>query len=142
MALKIELLESSFAAVAPSGNTLTEKFYQNLFADFPQVRPLFAGVAIPEQQKKLLASLKLVVENLRRPEVLVPALENLGLQHIEFGARPEHYPAVGQTLLKSLAQVAGTAWNNELENAWGEAYNDIAAIMLEGAARPMCATHD
>ncbi|MCA9218051.1 MAG: hypothetical protein KDB27_33500 [Planctomycetales bacterium] len=136
MGLKVDLLEQSFAAVAPQGDKLTATFYRNLFNDFPEVKPLFANVDMTEQPKKLLASLKLAVDNLRKPEVLVPALENLGLRHVDYGTHEDHYPAVGQTLLKSLAEVAGDLWTEELNDAWAEAYGEITKIMLAGAAQP------
>jgi len=136
MPLKIELLEQSFAAVAPQGNELVNTFYRHLFADFPQVKPLFENVDMADQKQKLLASLKLVVGNLRRPGTLLPALEELGARHVDYGAQEEHYPAVGQTLLKSLSQVAGDAWTEELQEAWAEAYGKISAVMIAGAAVP------
>ncbi len=136
MELKIELLEQSFAAVAPHGDKLTEVFYRNLFTDFPGVKPLFSNVDMAEQKKKLLTSLKLTVENLRRPEILGAALEKLGMRHIGYGALEEHYPAVGQTLLKSLGEVAGDLWTDELNDAWAAAYGEIAETMLAGAAQP------
>lgn len=134
MTLQVELLESSFAAVAPRGEDLVNQFYQNLFADYPQVRPLFGTVDLPDQKRKLLASLKLVVDNLRRPEALVPALEQLGARHVDYGAREEHYPAVGATLLKSLSQIAGEAWTPDVERAWTDAYAVVTEHMLNGAA--------
>ena len=133
MGLQVELLEKSFAAVAPQGDELTEVFYRNLFNVFPEVKPMFANAEMAEQRKKLLASLKLVVDNLRKPDVLVPALENLGLRHLDFGTLEEHYPAVGQTLLKSLGEIAGPVWTDELNEAWAEAYGEIVKIMLAGA---------
>ena len=133
MGLQVELLEQSFAAVAPRGDELVEVFYRNLFADYPEVKPLFENIEMAEQKKKLLASLQLVVENLRRPETLVPALENLGANHVGYGAKEEHYPAVGATLLKSLAEIAGDAWNDSLDSAWSEAYEAISGYMLQGA---------
>ena len=133
MGLNVELLEKSFALVAPKAQELADTFYSLLFADFPGVKPLFAKVTLPEQKKKLVASLVLVVTNLRKPDVLVPALEDLGLRHLEYGARAEHYPAVGATLLKSLAKVAGPVWNQELEKAWSDAYAEISRLMLVGA---------
>lgn len=134
MALNVELLQSSFALVAPSADELADYFYDRLFSDFPAVVPLFDGVEMSDQKKKLLASLKLVVENLRRPDVLAPALKDMGLRHVDYGAQEAHYPAVGQTLLKSLAHVAGDAWNPELTEAWAEAYSVVADLMLAGAA--------
>ena len=136
MGLNVELLEQSFEVVAPHGDALVEAFYRNLFADYPEVESLFANAEMADQKKKLLASLKLVVDNLRNPEVLTSALENMGQRHVEYGAEAAHYPAVGATLLKSLAEVAGDAWSNELTEAWSEAYGAISEIMLAGAAAP------
>jgi len=135
MSLDIELLEQSFAAVAPKGDELVDAFYRNLFADYPSVLPLFEGIEIADQKKKLLAALKTVVANLRKPEVLEPTLLDMGARHIGYGAQEAHYPAVGATLLKSLAEVAGDLWNDELQDAWSVAYDAIQAKMLEGPRR-------
>lgn len=132
---QIRLLETSFAAVAPRGEELVELFYKNLFADYPQVIPMFANTIPAEQQKKLLASLKLVVGNLRKPEVLGPALEKMGARHVEYGTEESHYPAVGATLLKSLATITGELWNDELQGAWATAYGAISEKMLQGASK-------
>ncbi|GAB4155906.1 MAG: globin family protein [Planctomycetaceae bacterium] len=133
MGLNVELLEQSFEAVSPRAAELADVFYRNLFADYPQVRPLFEGVDQEEQKKKLVASLVLVVNNLRKPDVLVPALENLGARHVDYGTEEAHYPAVGATLLKSLAEIAGDAWTPELTEAWSDAYQEITKHMLAGA---------
>lgn len=133
MHLKVELLEQSFVAVAPKGQQLVDTFYRRLFNDYPAVKPLFQDVEMSKQKQKLLASLKLVIDNLRNPDVLTSALESMGSRHVDYGTRPEHYPAVGATLLKSLAEVAGDAWNDELEQAWSEAYGVVSQAMLAGA---------
>ena len=133
MGLQIELLEQSFAAVAPQADRLVDVFYQHLFEDYPAVKPLFEKAEMAEQKKKLIASLVLVVENLRNPEVLGPALEKMGARHVGYGAQEAHYPAVGATLLKSLAEVAGDAWTDEMNDAWTEAYGEISKTMLSGA---------
>ena len=39
-------------------------------------------------------------------------------------------------MLKSLALVAGDVWNDELNQAWAEAYDAISSHMLNGAATP------
>lgn len=128
---QIRLIEESFEAVAPKGAALVASFYERLFNDYPEVIPMFANADQHAQQKKLLASLVLVVKNLRKPDVLGPALEQLGTRHHEIGAEPAHYEAVGNTLLKSLAKYAGDIWGSELEEAWATAYGSISAKMLE-----------
>ena len=138
MGLNVELLEQSFAAVAPKADELADTFYRHLFADYPEVQPMFANVDMPQQKKKLVASLKMVVDNLRKPDQLVSALESLGGRHTDYGTQEAHYPAVGATLLKALAEVAGDLWNDELNHAWAEAYGEISKHMLNGtlAATP------
>lgn len=129
---QMQLIEESFAAVAPQGEALVARFYQHLFNDYPAVKPMFNSDP-KEQQKKLLNSLVLVVKNLRQPEKLLPALEQLGMRHLDYGTQPEHYPAVGATLLKTLAEFAGDLWGSELEGAWATAYGLISQVMIDSA---------
>lgn len=135
MSLNVELLEQSFAAVAPKGEQLVDTFYRRLFNDYPSVKPMFEKVEMSRQKLMLLASLKLVVDNLRKPDVLMEALESMGARHVGYGTLPDHYPAVGATLLASLEEVAGDLWNTNLENAWADAYGVVSETMLAGAAK-------
>jgi len=133
MRLKSDLLEQSFAAMVRRGDELADVFYGNLFADYPDLEPLFAQVDIARQKRMLLASLQLIVGNLHCPAVLEPMLRRLGARHVRYGVHEEHYPAVGAALLGALAEVAGEDWSDELAEAWGEAYEEITRHMLAGA---------
>lgn len=133
MALNVELLESSFAQVKSNSSEFTERFYTLLFADYPEVRPLFASTSMEEQGKKLFQSLVLVVNNLLQPDVLSSALKGLGTQHIQYGVLPQHYPMVGNSLLKAFEVTLGTAWTPNVQQAWTEAYGAVTQLMLEGA---------
>jgi hemoglobin-like flavoprotein len=136
MALNAELLEQSFGLIKPQAEDFTTTFYANLFASYPEVKPLFAHATMPEQGKKLFASLVLVVDNLRKPEVLSGALKSLGTKHIRYGVLPQHYPMVGTALLQSLEFHLQAAWTPEVRQAWQDAYGAVAQLMLEGAAYP------
>ena len=135
MGLNIELLESSFKLVAPQGDALVTRFYERLFEKYPVVKPLFKNASISEQKKKLLASLVLVIQNLRHPEKLTPVLQDMGARHVGYGAKPAYYDAVGENLLAVLGEFAGEAWTPEVSQAWTDAYAAIKTIMLEGAKR-------
>ena len=133
MALHIELLETSFQAIAPRGEAFVTAFYDRLFTTYPQTRAFFASTDMKEQRKKLLGALLLVIQNLRKPEVLTSALKGLGCRHVEYGVRPEHYPIVGAILLETFANFLGDAWTPEYHDAWAQAYEVVCSIMLEGA---------
>jgi hemoglobin-like flavoprotein len=133
MNLDLEALETSFDLVAPRGEQLVNVFYARLFAVAPAVRPLFAGSDLAHQKTKLLATLVLLRKSLRDLDAIVPKLRALGAQHVAYGARPEHYPVVGEVLLASMADIAGLDWRPEYERAWAEAFAVVAGAMLEGA---------
>ena len=60
--MNIELLERSFAIVKADSAEFTNKFYTNLFTDYPEIEPLFANSQMEEQSKKLFASLVLKID--------------------------------------------------------------------------------
>jgi hemoglobin-like flavoprotein len=133
MSLDLEALETSFDLVAPRGDELMDEFYARLFAAAPAVRPLFPP-DLKQQKTMLLAALVLLRKSLRNLDAIVPTLHRLGACHVAYGARPEHYPLVGATLIASLAAIAGDDWKPEYESAWSGAFEIVAATMLEGAA--------
>jgi hemoglobin-like flavoprotein len=133
MTLNVELLERSFNGVKDRGEEFSAQFYATLFTDYPDVKPLFTNTPLKEQGKKLFASLALVVNSLQKPDVLDTTLKGLGTRHIRYGVLPQHYPMIGNTLLKTLAGVLATDWSPEMEQAWTEAYEIVAQLMLAGA---------
>ena len=134
MGLDLDALETSFDLVAPRGDELMDTFYARLFATAPAVEPLFAGSDLREQKRMLLATLVLLRKSLRDLGAIVPKLRELGRRHVGYGARPEHYPVVGEVLIASLADVAEEAWRPEYQRAWSGAVEVVAGAMLEGAA--------
>jgi len=132
LGLDVELLESSFEALAPAANKLAKRFYEELFARYPGVKPMFANTTPAKQQKKLVAALVLVVKSLRNPDALVEVLTNLGATHQGYGAEPAHYEAVASTLLDVMAEFAGDLWTDEVQSAWQKALETIASAMLNG----------
>ena len=130
--MNVNALETSFDLVAPRGDELMDEFYSRLFAAAPAVKPLFP-TDMKRQKVMLLGALVLLRKSLRDLDAIVPKLRELGARHVAYGAEPEHYPVVGTALIASLAAIAGDAWTAEYEAAWAEAFEVVAATMLEGA---------
>jgi hemoglobin-like flavoprotein len=133
MALNVELLESSFAQIKVNSLEMTKQFYTFLFTDYPEVQPLFANTNMEKQRKQLFQSLVFTVNNLGKPDVLRDTLRSLGTRHAWYGVLPQHYPMVGSSLLKAFEVSLGTAWTPDMQQAWAEAYEVVAQLMLEGA---------
>ena len=131
--MDIDALETSFDLVAPKGDELVDIFYSNLFAVAPSVKPLFEGTDMAKQHAMLLSALVLLRKSLRDLDAVVPTLKRLGARHVAYGARPEHYPVVGNVLIGAMAHVAGPGWEPRFAKAWTEAFGVVAGAMLEGA---------
>jgi len=132
--MDIDALETSFDLVAPKGDELMDIFYSNLFAVAPSVKPMFAGTDMAKQHAMLLSALVLLRKSMRDLDAVVPTLKRLGARHVAYGARPEHYPVVGDVLIGAMAHVAGPDWEPRYAKAWAEAFGVVAGAMLEGAA--------
>lgn len=133
MSLQVELLEQSFEQVKPQKDEFVASFYNNLFTDYPAAKPLFSSTDMAKQKMNLLNSLVDVVENLNNPDILTKTLKGLGTRHVKYGALPEHYPLVGNSLLKTFEQYLKEAWTPEVKQAWVDAYGVITELMLAGA---------
>ena len=129
---QVALLEASFAALAPQADALAERFYQRLFELHPDVKPMFEGSDLAEQQKKLVAALQLVINSLRNPDILKSALGGLGKKHQAYGAEAPHFDAVAAVMLEVLEEFAGDLWNSSMATAWRDALDGVKAMMLDG----------
>jgi hemoglobin-like flavoprotein len=133
MSLNIELLEQSFEAVKERNAEFSVNFYNTLFTEYPDVKPLFASTNMKDQGDHLYKSLVLVVQNLRNPDFLTNILKGLGTRHVRYGTLPHHYPIVGSVLLKTFENILGTGWTPEVKQAWVDAYGVVTKLMLDGA---------
>lgn len=128
--LDAETLEKSFAEIAPRGVAFASAFYHRLFQAHPELFPLFAKTNMAAQLDKLVATLGLVVANLRRPDVLASEVRALGRRHGGYGVVPAQYPMVKAALLETLAEFHGDGWTETRRVAWGQAYDLIASLMI------------
>jgi serine phosphatase RsbU (regulator of sigma subunit)/hemoglobin-like flavoprotein len=127
-----DLIEASFEVIAPKLDELALAFYSHLFARHPELKPLFKHVDPISQNRKIAAMLTLVVANLRRMDVLVPVLRTLGARHGGYGATPESYGWVEESLLHGIEQMAGAAWDEPTARAWTTAVGVISMQMQAG----------
>ncbi|MGM9511593.1 globin family protein [Larkinella sp. GY13] len=128
---QIQLVKESYQPVAVlPAEAVGKLFYDRLFAIAPEVRPLFSRTSIPDQSKKLLATLTYVVTRLDRLDSVVPDVEALARRHVHYGVQEHHYVLVGQALLWTLEQGLGEAWTPEVQAAWQACYTLLSETMI------------
>jgi nitric oxide dioxygenase len=129
---QVQLVQQSFAKVAPISDQAAKLFYGRLFDIAPEVKPLFHG-DMDEQGRKLMATLAVVVNGLAQLDAILPAASALAKRHVGYGVRPSHYTPVGEALLWTLEQGLGADWTPALAEAWTAAYVTLSQFMIEEA---------
>ncbi len=128
-----KLVRASISRAERMAEVVGLDFYQRLFELDPKLRPLFQN-NIQEQSKKLMATLKMVVDGLDYSHELVASIRSLGRRHVQYGVKEQHYDTVGEALLWALQKALGSDFTPEARNAWLTVYNWLAATMKEAAA--------
>lgn len=129
---EIALIRSSFRVVTQNTEQAADRLYRILFEIAPEVREMFLRDMQP-QGAMLMSKLGLVVSELQHLEALAPMLEDLALRHVAYGVKPEHYPVLGEALLRMLADVVGDDFTTETRAAWNKAYDELATLMIGSA---------
>ena len=124
----ISLVRQSFSQVAPDAEAVASLFYERLFSMDPKLRSLFKS-DMAGQGRMLMAAISFAVENLARPDAIVPALQDMGKRHAGYGVKDEDYDTVGGALLWTLEQGLGDDFTDECKQAWIEAYTLLASVM-------------
>ncbi|WP_433891551.1 globin domain-containing protein [Streptomyces sp. CA-111067] len=133
----LALIRSSFERVQRRASHVVTFFYVHLFDAHPEVRGLFPA-DMSEQFDRLFAALGYVVAHLDDPG-LGEYLAQLGRDHRKFDIAPEHFDAVGQSLIAALRFGSGQVWDEATEAAWLGAYGVAAGAMQEGARQAAAA---
>jgi hemoglobin-like flavoprotein len=129
---QIALIESSWDKVFAVKEAAAEHFYARLFELDPSLKPLFTG-DMQEQGKKLMTMINVVVKGLTKLETLVPAVQDLGRRHAQYGVKDAHYDTVGAALLGTFQADLGPAFTSDVKDAWATAYGVLATTMKDAA---------
>jgi len=129
----VKLVQESWQQVLPIAPQAGALFYKNLFEAAPQLRALFKG-DLDQQAARLMQMINVAVSKLNEPEVLLPALQQLGQRHAGYGVDAVHYAPVGAALLKTLEQGLGEQFTPAARQAWTDVYGVMTQVMTAAAA--------
>lgn len=130
---QIELVQSTWEQVKPISEQAAELFYGRLFELDPSLKPLFKTDDMKEQGRKLMATLNLAVMSLTKLETILPAVQELGRKHVQYGVPDESYKTVGEALLWTLDKGLGDAFTEDVKDAWTQTYVTISTVMLDAS---------
>ncbi|WP_024615335.1 globin domain-containing protein [Clostridium sp. Ade.TY] len=129
----INIIKSTVPSLKEHGLEITTTFYKNMFENNPEVKPLFNmdRQKSGKQPKALAMTILAAAENIDNLEVLLPVVQKIGEKHCNANIKKEHYPIVGENLLRAIKDVLGDTATAEVLEAWGQAYGVIAKIFID-----------
>jgi nitric oxide dioxygenase len=127
------LVRTTFASLAVMPEVAGALFYERLFADHPDLRPMFKH-DMRIQGVKLMTMLATVVYHLNEPGQVLPAIRDLGVRHVGYGVRPADYEALREALLWTLGQALGDEFTPAARDAWTVCYDELASAMKTAAS--------
>jgi len=127
-----DIIDTTLPTVGAHVNQITEVFYPLMFERYPAVKDYFnrAHQATGTQPRALANAVVAYASNLDRLEVLGDAVGLIVQKHVSLNILPEHYPIVGECLLAAIKETLGDAATEEVLSAWGEAYGQLAEILI------------
>jgi len=129
---QINLVKSSWDQVVPIAPQAAELFYGKLFELDPSLRHMFRGDMMAQGQK-LMRMMGIAVNNLDKPGDILPAVQDLGVKHLDYGVKDSQYDTVGEALLWTLGRGLGDAFTVDVMNAWMSVYDFLATAMKDAA---------
>ena len=126
-----QIILATVPLLREGGVILTQHFYHRMFTHHPELKNLFnmGNQNSGKQQTALAMAVLAYAENISNPAVLMPAIDMIGHKHTSLNVQPEQYKIVGTHLLASIKEVLKDAATDEVIEAWGLAYQQLAAIM-------------
>lgn len=126
------IIKSTVPVLEEHGTAITTVFYKNLFDAHPELLNIFnhANQAKGRQQAALANTVYAAAVHIDNLEAILPAVVQIANKHVSLGIKPEHYPIVGEYLLKAIKEVLGDAATDEIIQAWADAYGMIADAFI------------
>ncbi len=134
-------LRHLLAGVNADPKAAASLFYGHLFRILPDARGLFVS-DMTRQGDKLMATLNAVILQIDNWPAIEAQVEELGLRHVAYGVRPEHYEPTGEALRAMFTQMLGAEFFAEYEAVWNKAYDALADTMIAAIERRKTTAQD
>jgi len=125
-----DIVKATAPILQERGVEITTRMYERLFSEYPETKAFFKNTK-DGQAERLANAVLAYAQNIDKLEALGPSVAAIAKKHVAVNVQPEHYPIVGSVLLAAMQDVLGDAANDEILEAWKEAYFFLAGIFIE-----------
>lgn len=128
----IDIIKSTVPVLELHGVAITKRFYELMFTSHPELLNIFnhANQKQGKQQAALANAVYAAAVHIDNLAAIIPVVKQIGHKHRSLGVKAEHYPIVGEHLLKAIKEVLGAAATDDILQAWADAYGVIAGAFI------------
>lgn len=129
----LEIVKATVPVLEEHGTAITTVFYKNMFNEHPELLDIFneTNQKLGRQQTALAMTVLAAAKHLEKLATLLPQVTQISHKHRALQILPEHYPIVGHHLIGAIKEVLGEAANDDIIDAWTEAYDEIADVFIQ-----------
>ncbi|HDI6608063.1 TPA: nitric oxide dioxygenase [Staphylococcus aureus] len=128
-----DIIKQTVPLLKEKGTEITSIFYPKMFKAHPELLNMFNQTNQKRgmQSSALAQAVMAAAVNIDNLSVIKPVIMPVAYKHCALQVYAEHYPIVGENLLKAIQDVTGLEENDSVIQAWAKAYGVIADVFIQ-----------
>ncbi|OTG41549.1 nitric oxide dioxygenase [Staphylococcus aureus] len=128
-----DIIKQTVPLLKEKGTEITSTFYPKMFKAHPELLNIFNQTNQKRgmQSSALAQAVMAAAVNIDNLSVIKPVIMPVAYKHCALQVYAEHYPIVGENLLKAIQDVTGLEEHDPVIQAWAKAYGVIADVFIQ-----------
>ncbi|HDI1527482.1 TPA: nitric oxide dioxygenase [Staphylococcus aureus] len=128
-----DIIKQTVPLLKEKGTEITSIFYPKMFKAHPELLNMFNQTNQKRgmQSSALAQAVMTAAVNIDNLSVIKPVIMPVAYKHCALQVYAEHYPIVGENLLKAIQDVTGLEEHDPVIQAWAKAYGVIADVFIQ-----------
>ncbi|HDE9853687.1 TPA: nitric oxide dioxygenase [Staphylococcus aureus] len=128
-----DIIKQTVPLLKEKGTEITSIFYPKMFKAHPELLNMFNQTNQKRgmQSSALAQAVMAAAVNIDNLSVIKPVIMPVAYKHCALQVYAEHYPIVGENLLKAIQDVTGLEENDPVIQAWAKVYGVIADVFIQ-----------
>ncbi|MBO1199862.1 nitric oxide dioxygenase [Staphylococcus simiae] len=128
-----DIIKQTVPLLKDKGTEITSIFYPKMFKAHPELLNMFNQTNQKKgmQSSALAQAVMAAAVNIDNLSVIKPVIMPVAHKHCALQVYEEHYPIVGENLLKAIQDVTGLEEDDPVIQTWAKAYGEIADVFIQ-----------
>ncbi|UXV47787.1 FAD-binding oxidoreductase [Staphylococcus aureus] len=128
-----DIIKQTVPLLKEKGTEITSTFYPKMFKAHPELLNMFNQTNQKRgmQSSALAQAVMAAAVNIDNLSIIKPVIMPVSYKHCALQVYAEHYPIVGENLLKAIQDVTGLEENDPVIQALAKAYGVIADVFIQ-----------